>query len=107
MTVITATAPSGQILTVWHGVAECDKHPGHQIEFTTDGLRAYACGEVTDTGMLISRGATVFTVDCAQPDRYDEPCYGQATFNIAERDGWTVDPALIMRVTEWGEVVDL
>ena len=97
MTVITATSPTGRILTVWHGTAECDKHPGHEVEFTTDGLRAYAAGPVTDAGMLISRDQTTFTVDCAQPDRYDEPCDGQATFNIAEADGWTVDPALVDR----------
>lgn len=92
-------------LVVFRDVAYCDTRHEHEITLISDGVTVYAHGDGTDCGPALRYDATL-TVTCGQPGRDDEPCDGQAEFNLDTEGTWTADPEARKLLAEYGQEVE-
>jgi hypothetical protein len=90
----TRRSPAAQLVLV-DVVRYCDTAAEHEVRVLTDGHRAYAYGQTTDTPTAWRLGSEV-TIVCGQPGRADHACEGTVTVDLTEPGIW--EPATAARV---------
>lgn len=108
---------AGVPLVVYRDVAICDGRHQHEVDLTTDGLRAFAFEVGTDQEVsAVLRDGVLLTASCpalvgggylAGTGEHDpEPCGGHVEWRI-DTEAWTSDDESCRDLAQYGTVMEV